>query len=52
MVIPFQFSLQIATIIEQDRPNAKAVVEISLSKKVFEVDFDDICEYTGLMDDV
>ncbi len=36
---------------DQDRHKAKAVVELSLSKEVLQVDFDNICEYTGTIDD-
>lgn len=44
--------MQLARIIEQDRPKAKAVVELLLSKEVLNVHFDDICEYVGDIDDM
>lgn len=36
---------------EQDRRKARAIVELSMSKEVLQLDFDDICEYTGIIDD-
>ena len=41
---PFS-SIQLATIIDQDRARAEAVVQLNLSKEVMNVGFDDICEY-------
>ena len=43
----FCLHLQLARIVEQDRPKAKAVVELILTKEVLAVHFDDICEYVG-----
>lgn len=36
-----------ATIIEQNRERATAIVQVNLTKEVMQVDFDDICEYSG-----
>ncbi len=43
----FVISLQLATIVDQDRRKATAVIQLNLSKDVMDVDFDDICEYIG-----
>ena len=44
--------MQLARILEQDRPKAKAVVEMILTKEVIGVHFDDICEYVGDVEDM
>ncbi len=43
----FVTSLQLATIVDQDRRKATAVIQLNLSKDVMDVDFDYICEYIG-----
>ena len=44
--------IQLARILEQDRPRAKAVVELLQTKEVLSVHFDDICEYVGDIEDI
>ena len=44
--------MQLAKIIEQDRPKAKAVVQLLSSKEVLSVHFDNICEYVGDVEDM
>lgn len=44
--------LQLARIIEQDRPKAKAVVELVLTNEVLSVHFDNICEFVGDVEDM
>ena len=46
------FHMQLARIIEQDRPKAKAVVQLLSSKEVLSVHFDNICEYVGDVEDM
>lgn len=42
---PSLSALQLATVIDQDRVKAEAVIQLNLSKEVMNADFDDICEY-------
>lgn len=44
--------MQLARIIEQDRPKAKAVVQLLSSKEILSVHFDNICEYVGDVEDM
>lgn len=41
---------QLASVVDQDRVNADAVIQLNLSKEVMNVNFDDICEYLGEID--
>lgn len=44
--------LQIARLLERDSKNCKATVEMVYSSKILTVDYDNICEYTGDIDDL
>lgn len=48
----FVFSFQIATLLEQDRANARAVVNLIVTKEILKLDFDDLCEYIGEIEDL
>lgn len=50
-LLPYPFLMQLGTVIDQERSQAKAVIELNLSKEVMNVDFDDICEYVGDAED-
>ena len=43
--------LQVARLLERDSRKYKATVEVVYSSKVLTVDYDNICEYTGIVDD-
>ena len=43
--------LQIGRILERDSKNYKATVELIHDSKTLTVDYDDICEYTGDVED-
>ena len=45
------FILQLATVVDQDRTTAEAVIQLNLSKEVMNVHFDDICEYLAVSGD-
>jgi hypothetical protein len=45
-------SLQIGTLLDRDSKNCKATIEVVHSGKIVTVDYDNICEYTGDMDDL
>jgi len=51
MLLMFFITLQVASIIEQERSKARAIIEVIDSQEVLKVDFDDICEYTGHIED-
>lgn len=44
-------SPQVGRLLERDSKNYKATVELVYSSKVLTVDYDDICEFTGDVDD-
>lgn len=48
----FVFSFQIATLLEQDRANARAVVNLIVTKEILKLDFEDLCEYIGEIEDL
>ena len=43
---------QIATLLEQDRANARAVVNLVVTKEILKLDFEDLCEYVGDIEDL
>ena len=45
------FPVQIGRILERDSKNYKATIELVHSSKILTVDYDDICEYTGDVED-
>ena len=45
-------SLQIARMLERDTRKYKATVEVVTTSEVVTVDYDDLCEYTGDVEDL
>ena len=43
--------LQVGRLLERDLRNYKATVELVYTSQVLTVDYDDICEFTGDVDD-
>ena len=44
-------SIQVGRLLERDSKNYKATVELVYSSAVLTVDYDDICEFTGDVED-
>jgi len=44
--------MQIARVLERDTKRYKATVEVVTTNEVVTVDYDDLCEYTGDVEDL
>ena len=44
--------LQIATVLKRDSSACRVVVELNQSREILTLDYDDVCEYTGEIEDL